>query len=63
MPGTIIGCLGAQRSGKTLFAYKLVKAIPSLNDFPSLRTTIEKEIMDMPYNMDSCVYQYLQSAG
>lgn len=31
---------------------KLVKAIPSLNDFPSLRTTIEKEIMDMPYNMD-----------
>lgn len=31
---------------------KLVKAIPSLNDFPSLRTTIEKEIIDMPYNMD-----------
>ena len=27
MPGTIVGCLGAQRSGKTLFAYKLVKAI------------------------------------
>lgn len=31
---------------------KLVKAIPSLNDFPSLRSTIEKEIADMPYNMD-----------
>lgn len=31
---------------------KLVKAIPSLNDFPSLRSTIEKEIEDMPYNMD-----------
>ena len=31
---------------------KLVKAIPSLNDFPSLRTTIQKEIIDMPYNMD-----------
>lgn len=31
---------------------KLVKAIPSLNDFPSLRTTIQKEITDMPYNMD-----------
>ena len=31
---------------------KLIKAIPSLNDFPSLRTTIEKEIIDMPYNMD-----------
>ena len=31
---------------------KLVKAIPSLNDFPSLKTTIEKEIIDMPYNMD-----------
>lgn len=31
---------------------KLVKAIPSLNDFPSLRSTIQKEIMDMPYNMD-----------
>lgn len=31
---------------------KLVKAIPSLNDFPSLRTTIQKEIVDMPYNMD-----------
>lgn len=25
MAGTIVGCLGAQRSGKTLFAYKLVK--------------------------------------
>lgn len=31
---------------------KLIKAIPSLNDFPSLRTTIQKEIIDMPYNMD-----------
>ncbi len=31
---------------------KLVKAIPSLNDFPSLKTTIQKEIIDMPYNMD-----------
>ena len=31
---------------------KLIKAIPSLDAFPSLRTTIEKEIIDMPYNMD-----------
>ena len=31
---------------------KLVKAIPSLNDFQSLRATIQKEIVDMPYNMD-----------
>lgn len=31
---------------------KLVKAIPSLNDFPSLRNTIQKEIIDMPYNQD-----------
>lgn len=31
---------------------KLVKAIPSLNDFPSLRATIQKEIIDMPYKMD-----------
>lgn len=31
---------------------KLVKAIPSLNDFPSLKSTIQKEIVDMPYNMD-----------
>lgn len=31
---------------------KLVKAIPSLNDFPSLKTTIQKEIIDMPYSMD-----------
>lgn len=30
----------------------LVKAIPSLNDFPSLRSRIEKEIIDMPYTMD-----------
>lgn len=31
---------------------KLIKAIPSLNDFPSLRNTIQKEIIDMPYNQD-----------
>lgn len=31
---------------------KLAKAIPSLNDFPSLKSTIQKEIIDMPYNMD-----------
>ena len=31
---------------------KLIKAIPSLNDFPSLKATIQKEIIDMPYNMD-----------
>lgn len=31
---------------------KLVKAIPSLNDFPSLRARIQKEIIDMPYKMD-----------
>lgn len=30
----------------------LVKAIPSLNDFPSLRAVIRKEITEMPYNMD-----------
>lgn len=30
----------------------LVKAIPSLNDFKSLRSTIQKEINDMPFNMD-----------
>lgn len=34
MPGTIIGCLGAQRSGKTLFAYKLVKAIHEVYNIP-----------------------------
>ena len=34
MPGTIIGCLGAQRSGKTLFAYKLVKAIHEAYNIP-----------------------------
>lgn len=34
MPGTIIGCLGAQRSGKTLFAYKLVKAIREAYNIP-----------------------------
>jgi len=31
---------------------KLVKAIPSLNDFPSLKRIIEKEIIDMPYKQD-----------
>lgn len=31
---------------------KWIKAIPSLNDFPSLRSTIEKEVLDMPYKMD-----------
>lgn len=31
---------------------KLIKAIPSLDDFPSLKSTILKEIMDIPYNMD-----------
>ncbi len=30
----------------------LVKAIPSLNDFPSLRAVIRKEITDMPHNME-----------
>ena len=34
MPGTIIGCLGAQRSGKTLFAYKLVKAVHEAFNVP-----------------------------
>lgn len=29
---------------------KWIKAIPSINDFPSLRSTIEKEVADMPYN-------------
>lgn len=31
---------------------KLIKAIPSLDDFPSLKTVIQKEIIEMPYNMD-----------
>ncbi len=31
---------------------KLVKAIPSLNDFHHLRTEIQLEIQKMPYNMD-----------
>ncbi|MDY3251226.1 MAG: terminase TerL endonuclease subunit [Candidatus Choladocola sp.] len=31
---------------------KLIKAIPSLNDFPNLKTVIQKEIIDMPYKMD-----------
>ena len=31
---------------------KWIKAIPSLNDFPSLKSTIEKEVQDMPYKMD-----------
>lgn len=29
---------------------KWIKAIPSINDFSSLRSTIEKEVADMPYN-------------
>lgn len=29
---------------------KWVKANPSVNDFPSLKSTIEKEVADMPYN-------------
>lgn len=32
--GNNYGCLGAQRSGKTLFAYKLVKAIHEAFDVP-----------------------------
>lgn len=28
---------------------KWIKAIPSINDFPSLKSTIEKEVVDMPY--------------
>ena len=31
---------------------KWIKAIPSLNDFYDLKTTIEKEVLDMPYNQD-----------
>jgi len=31
---------------------KWIKAIPSINDFPELRYTIEKEVLDMPYNQD-----------
>lgn len=31
---------------------KWIKAIPSLNDFPELKRTIEKEVIDMPYNLD-----------
>lgn len=31
---------------------KWIKAIPSLNDFPELKSTIQQEILDMPYNMD-----------
>lgn len=29
---------------------KWIKAIPSINDFPSIRRTVEKEVADMPYN-------------
>lgn len=29
---------------------KWIKAIPSIDDFPSLKSTIEKEVADMPYN-------------
>lgn len=31
---------------------KWIKAIPSLNDFPELKGTIQKEVIDMPHNMD-----------
>lgn len=31
---------------------KWIKAIPSINDFPSLKSTIEKEVLDMPYKQD-----------
>lgn len=31
---------------------KWIKAIPSINDFKSLKSTIQKEIIDMPYNLD-----------
>ncbi len=31
---------------------KWIKAIPSINDFKSLRSTIQKEVIDMPYNLD-----------
>lgn len=29
-----------------------IKAIPSINDFPSLLSTIQKEVIDMPYTQD-----------
>lgn len=31
---------------------KWIKANPSINDFKELKNTIEKEVMDMPYNQD-----------
>lgn len=31
---------------------KWIKAIPSLSDFYNLRETIQKEVLDMPYNQD-----------
>lgn len=31
---------------------KWIKAIPSLNDFHELKNTIQKEVIDMPHNMD-----------
>lgn len=31
---------------------KWIKANPSINDFPELRSTIRQEVADMPYNMD-----------
>lgn len=31
---------------------KWIKAIPSINDFKSLKSTIQKEVIDMPYNLD-----------
>lgn len=29
-----------------------IKAIPSINDFPELMSTIKQEVIDMPYNLD-----------
>lgn len=31
---------------------KWIKAIPSINDFPYLKSTLQQEVIDMPYNMD-----------
>lgn len=31
---------------------KWIKAIPSINDFKSLRATVQKEVIDMPYDQD-----------
>ena len=34
MPGTIVGIFGKQRSGKTLYAYKFIKAIHEQYNIP-----------------------------